>query len=118
MKSLSSFKRILLYRGVVDFRKWINGLALTVEHELKESLVEDGTLFVFISRNRRKVKCLYWDKSGMAFWTKSHESEKFLFGRSRVGKVELTPEKVEWLLSGIDITKVSRHQEISVKKIS
>ena len=53
MKSLSSFKRILLYRGVVGFRKWIHGLALTVEHELKESLVEDGTLFVFISRNRQ-----------------------------------------------------------------
>ncbi len=118
MRTPASFRRILLYRGVVDFRKWINGLALTIEHELKEILVEDGTFFVFISRDRKKVKCLYWDRSGMALWTKSLESEKFLFGRSRIGKMELSAEKLEWLLSGIDISKINRHKDVNLKKIS
>ena len=91
---------------------------MTVEHEMKENLVEDGTLFVFVSRNRKKVKCLYWDKSGMALWTKNLEAEKFLFGRLRLGKIELTVEQIEWLLAGIDISKVSRHKDIPLKKIS
>ena len=41
MRSSSSFKRILLYRGVVDFRKWLSGLAMIVEHEMGENLMTE-----------------------------------------------------------------------------
>ena len=87
MKSLSSFKRILLYRGVVDFRKWINGLALTVEHELKESLVEDGTLFVFISRNRRKVSACTGINLGWRFGPKVSSQKSSYLDEAVSGKL-------------------------------
>jgi transposase len=118
MRDARSFDRILLYRGSVDFRKWLCGLAQVVEHELSENLVDATTLFVFVSRDRRTVKCLYWNKTGLALWTSKLESERFLIGRSREGKVWITPQQLEWILSGIDYTKVQAHKEILVKKIT
>ncbi len=118
MREAKSFDRILLYRGIVDFRKWMGGLAQVVEHELSEDLVDAGKLFVFVSRNRRSVKCLYWNKTGLALWTTKLESERFLIDRSRRGKVWISSQQLEWILAGIDYVKMKPHKEVSVKKIS
>lgn len=117
MKAIGSFARILLYRGVVDFRKWTSGLAAIVEHELEEVLIY-GTLFVFVSRNRRAVKVLYWNKTGIALWTTKLDRDKFHLGRAREGKVEMSPEQFNWLLAGIDVTKMTPHSEIKFTKFS
>ncbi len=118
MRDAKSFDRILLYRGVVDFRKWLAGLALVVEHELGETLTDGKCLFVFVSRDRRGVKCLYWNKTGLALWTSRLESERFLIGRTRAGKVCITPQQLEWILTGLDYAKMIPHKEVTVKKIS
>lgn len=118
MREARSFDRILLYRGVVDFRKWLSGLALVVEHELGETLADGQSLFVFVSKNRRAVKCLYWNKTGLALWTMKLESEKFLIGRSRSGKVTITAEQLDWILAGFDYTKLVPHKEVRLNKIS
>lgn len=118
MRDARSFNQILLYRGKVDFRKWLCGLAQVVEHELLEKLVDSSKLFVFVSRDRRSVKCLYWNKTGLALWTSKLESERFLIGRSREGKVWITSQQLEWILSGVDYTKIQPHKEILVKKLT
>jgi transposase len=118
MRDAKSFARILLYRGIVDFRKWLSGLALVVEHELGETLLESKSLFVFVSKNRRSVKCLYWNKTGLALWTTKLESERFLIGKSRSGKAVITAEQLEWILSGLDYSKLIPHKEVTLKKIS
>ncbi|PQJ55606.1 transposase [Vibrio jasicida] len=56
---------IYLYRQTVDFRKSINGLVATIESDTNLGL-SSGALFLFINKQRDKVKVLYWDCSGFA----------------------------------------------------
>ncbi|WP_148662090.1 IS66 family insertion sequence element accessory protein TnpB [Paraburkholderia phytofirmans] len=48
-------------------RKSIDGLSYLVEPLLAQNPVS-GNLFVFVGRDRSKVKCLYWDRTGFALW--------------------------------------------------
>jgi len=117
VRSSSSFKRILLYRGVVDFRKWLSGLAMIVEHEMGENLMTE-TLFVFISRDRTAAKLLYWNKTGVALWTTKLDREKFHFGRDRNGKIDITAQQLDLLLSGCDISKMKSHAPCEIRRYS
>jgi transposase len=118
MREVKSFERVYLYRGIVDFRKWAAGLAQVVEHELSEVLVDANRIFVFVSRDRRSVKCLYWNKTGLAVWTTKLEAETFKMDRKREGGVWISPHQLEWILAGLDYTKLKPHKEVTVKKIS
>ena len=117
LRDLSTFPQIYMYRRFVDFRKSINGLSEIVESELK--LVPfSGALFVFMGRHKDRIKILYWDKSGFALWYKILEEARFCWLK-RVDEevIMLTPERLEWLLSGIDIWKIKVHRELSFEKI-
>lgn len=118
MREVKSFAQVYLYRGIVDFRKWAAGLAQVVEHELSEVLVDASRLYVFVSRDRRSVKCLYWNKTGVALWTTKLEAETFKIERKREGGVWISAAQMEWILAGFDYTKMKPHKEVSVKKIS
>jgi transposase len=62
MKMFIQPSAVYLHRDPVDFRKQIDGLAAIVELTMKESL-SSGALFVFCSKQRNKLKLLYWDKT-------------------------------------------------------
>lgn len=49
---------VYLYRGIVDMRKSIDGLAAIVEADLDVSPFE-ARLFVFCGRGRDRIKILY-----------------------------------------------------------
>ena len=53
---------IWLYRGWVDMRCQVDRLAQLVEHHLQRDPYA-GDVFVFLGRNRRRVKLLTWDTS-------------------------------------------------------
>lgn len=118
MKSVQMFSKILLYQGFVDFRKWANGLAMIVEHEIKEQLVDPNALFVFVSKNRKSIKCLYWNHTGLALWTTTLEKEKFRVKHKPDGKVLISSQQMQWILDGIDWEKISPHTPIFPKKYS
>lgn len=61
----STFPRIPLHRGIVDFRKCRRSLAALVESEIRESPFT-ATLFLFMSRRRDRIRALYWDRTGFA----------------------------------------------------
>ena len=77
MRSLNLFAKIYLYQGVIDFRKSIDGLAIIVEQEIKVDPFSDA-LFIFVAKDRSKLKLVYWDRSGFALWYKRLEKEKFI----------------------------------------
>ncbi len=57
-------------------RKSIDGLSYLVEPLLAQNRVS-GNLFVFVGRDRLKVKCLYWDRTGCALWYKRLDRGRF-----------------------------------------
>jgi transposase len=57
-------------------RKSIDTLSYLVEPLLAQKPAS-GNLFVFVGRDRTKVKCLYWDRTGFALWYKRLEHGHF-----------------------------------------
>ncbi|MFT5098392.1 MAG: transposase [Planctomycetaceae bacterium] len=63
IRPVNTIEQVLLYSQPVDFRKAVDGLAVIVEETLEQNPFS-GTLFVFVNRNRDKVKILYWERNG------------------------------------------------------
>ena len=113
MTQLSDMTAIYLHRDVVDFRKSINGLMMVVEAEMKLSPFSGG-LFIFCNRARDKLKALYWDETGFCLWYKRLEKDKFKWPRkANQSIVNLSETQWDWLLSGLDLTKMQTHEPLS-----
>lgn len=56
---------IFVRPGTTDMRSQINGLSVLAESEMKMDS-GSGSLFMFCSKNRKDLKCIYWDKNGFA----------------------------------------------------
>jgi transposase len=91
--------RIFLLCQAVDMRKSWNGLIALTEHELKEKPLS-GDLFVFVSRNRRLIKALFWDRTGFCIISKKLERSQVRI--NGVGKKELSKELFLLLFDGIN----------------
>ena len=84
--------RIYLRRDATDMRKGFDGLAGMVRENFGCDPT-DGSLFVFVNRQRNMLKALYWDRDGFALWQKRLERGKFTFsvkGEMVIGRAELT----------------------------
>lgn len=103
MQSLDEFGAVYLHRDPVDMRKSIDGLSMIVLDELALSF-EPGGLFVFVSRCGKKLKLLYWDKTGFALWYKRLEKQKFCWPKDHDDKVvSSSAAELQKLLSGFDV---------------
>lgn len=118
LKNLSTFSKIYLCREYVDFRKSIDGLAMTAEVVLRKNPL-DGSLFVFMCKDKRRVKILYWDKTGFALWYKRLEKDRFKFAPRYIegDTLYVSVEKLEWLLNGLDIFKMQAHEELKYESL-
>lgn len=131
MRALSDFPKIFIYRKIVDFRKSIDGLSAVVEREMGEKPFS-GALFIFMGRRRDRIKILYWDQTGFAIWYKRLEEARFAWPRklrypqsSDVDNdldisvsIAMTPEELTWLLAGVDVWKIKRHEKLNFQNIS
>ena len=118
MRPLNSFEKIYLYHGSVDFRKSIDGLSVLVEQEIKVNVFSEA-LFIFVAKDRHKLKILYWDKSGFALWYKRLEEERFILPRNKdVETIILSYHELERMLEGLDIFKTKPHKNLHYFKVS
>jgi len=118
MKPISSFPEIFLHRESVDFRKQITGLAAIVEGDMQSAPLA-GALFAFCSRDRRKIKLLYWDRTGFALWQKRLEKAKFPWPKKMQDAViQLKPHEMEWLLDGIEFWRMKPHETLNYACVS
>jgi transposase len=112
MKMFIQPSAVYLHRDPVDFRKQIDGLAAIVELTMKESL-SSGALFVFCSKQRNKLKLLYWDKTGFCLWYKRLEKDKFKWPKKHdSATINIDEEQLHWLLRGVDISTIKPHKTI------
>lgn len=105
---------IFLYSHPTDMRKSFCGLAGIVRNELGREPA-DGSLFLFINRNRDKLKALYWDCDGLALWYKRLERGSFeRVRREGEDAVKIDAAELSMLLGGISIENAKRRKRLSV----
>ena len=116
MKTPFHFTKIYLYRHSVDMRKQIASLSVVVSELMEHSPFTDA-LFIFVSKNRKCIKAIYWDRSGFALWQKRSEKQKFFWPVHLEGKnIELSANDVEMVLNGVDLLNLRGHKKLSFEK--
>ena len=107
-----SDKKVYLASFAVDMRKSIDGLSILVSSHLEQNPT-DGALYVFCNRSRNKIKILYWDRNGFCLWYKRLERQRFQLPKPTEGIYTLEAQQLEWLLSGLDFSRLKGHQRLS-----
>ena len=104
MLAFHSSLKVFLASEPVDMRKSFGGLYSIVLNQLKEEPTS-GAFFVFINKNLNRLKILYFDGSGLWVFAKRLEQGRFSWpkGSNSDGKINLTPEALHLLVSGIDM---------------
>ncbi len=116
MKSSSEFSSIYLWKRSVDFRKSINGLSAMVQEEMKLDPYSNS-LFIFCCQRRKKIKILYWDRTGFALWYKRLEEDLFPWPKHLdVETLEMSSRELEWILDGINIWDIKPHTDKKYSK--
>lgn len=107
--------RVFIALGATDMRKSINGLSLIVADQFEMDLF-GGSLFAFCNRRRDLVKILYWAENGFCIWMKRLEEEVFRWPDSEEEVMEISPEALGWLLSGLDLDHA--HKRLYYSKVN
>jgi len=113
MINFGAIGKVYLARGVTDMRKSIDGLSALVVDVLEDDPLSSH-LFVFCNRQRDKIKILYWHHNG--FWLFYRRLEKQRFCWPKVDEdavsIEISHRALDWLLDGMDITRVQAHKAV------
>ncbi len=112
MLSFSSSRRIFLARSVADMRRGIDTLASMVIGELGDN-PRSGDCFVFVGRDRRRLKVLVWDEGGYWLCAKRLDAGTFAvpaMDDTLATKVILSAARMHLLLAGIDV-KSARYRK-------
>lgn len=112
MRDLSYFNKIFVATTPVDFRKQAHGLATIVQHNFELPATARKHLFVFTNKKKSAVKMLYWDDTGFALWWKTLEKDRFRWPKSNDKTWTIDSKQLRWLLEGIDLTKIKKHQKL------
>jgi transposase len=104
MRAIESGVPVYLWLGRADMRMGFDRLSFLAREKLGRSVIEGG-LYVFFSRERSRVKILYWDRDGYAMWHKRLEAGAFRV-ESREGHEEISGVDLEEVLLGIDLSRI------------
>lgn len=104
MFGVSGDAKIFVCLEAVDFRKGFEGLSLMTESLFPKKLLT-GAYFVFLNKNRKSIKVLYWDSDGLALWSK--RLEKGSFSQKELSK-QIDRRSFLMLLEGITPKKIAR----------
>jgi len=106
--------RIYLCTQPTDMRKGFDTLAAMVKDHLRcDPFSRD--LFLFVGRNKDRLKILYWDADGYALWYKRLEEGTFRLPSMKASgsRVELKASELAMLLEGIDLVSIKRRKRFS-----
>jgi transposase len=88
-------------------RKSYDSLAALVSSELGEDPLS-GSLFVFLNRQRNRVKIIYYESGGFCIWMKRLEIGSFSLPLGEGTKQKIDPGALSMLLEGLKVVKMKR----------
>lgn len=120
MLSLPPSVRLFVATQPVDGRKGADSLiAMVRSHFAQDPL--SGHLYVFFSRRRDRVRIVYWDRNGIAMWSKRLERGRFAMtgpreGDSRLDVIEAG--ELALVLDGIDLASARRRPRWEPRQVA
>ena len=107
MIPLASQYQLYLYTEAADLRKSFDGLSGLVTSVLGRDPL-DGSLYVFLSKRRNRMKCLVWDRTGFWLFYKRLEKGTFQLPPHSADQAGLSLSYEQWMLilEGIDLRSV------------
>lgn len=90
--------RVFIFNEYVDMRSGFNRLSMVVREKMNKNLLE-GDLFIFLGKNRKRLKALCFDGTGLLLISKRLERGSFM-SLSLIEEFEITEEELDQLLSG------------------
>ena len=113
MFGLSEYHKYYLYRQPADMRKGFDGLSGLVRDGLGRDPL-DGSVYLFVNRNRDKMKLLIWSDGGFVLYYKRLESGTFeLPGGPQTTTINVTWETMVLMIQGIRFEKIIRKKRYS-----
>ncbi len=110
MQLTISSPKIWLATEAVDFRRSIDGLCELIQSNFSVEL--KNSLFVFYSRDRKKIKLLTWHRNGFVLLYKRLEKGCFKVNAAESGLATLDEKQLSWLLAGLDWVSMSDWKEL------
>lgn len=92
---------VFAYAQPVDMRKSFDALSALVKQGIEQDLYA-GSLFLFVSKNRKRAKVLYFDGTGVCLFAKRLEKGRFaaVCDRERSRAVKLTLSELTQFIEG------------------
>ena len=88
------------YCAPCDMRKQYDSLAAIVAQSMNRNVL-DGDVFLFVGRDRRRAKVLYWDGTGLCVFAKRLEKGHFFAPwKHPADKLKMTMSELTLLLEG------------------
>ena len=112
MLDLTSDTEVFVCVDPIDMRKQINGLVALVMDEFSLP-TQANQVYVFVSRDKRKVKMLHWHGNGFVLLYKRLEQDKFIWPRQVDGNsISINYNQLQWLLAGLDFYRMQQFPQI------
>jgi len=104
MIKLPKKSKVFVYQSPIDMRFGFERLSCFVRKNLEVN-IDHGDLFIFLGNNRKRLKALYFDGSGLVLITKRMEKTNFMNIKDFDGNLRITQSELELLLHGSVLRK-------------
>lgn len=94
--------RVFVFGEPCDMRKQYDSLGALVRQQMGRDLLS-GDLFLFVGRNRRRAKVIWFDGTGLCLLAKRLEKGRFAAVWERRERCELTVSELALFIEGAEI---------------
>jgi transposase len=107
MLHLPSTIRYYLYRAPADMRKGFDSLSGIVSTQMNRQVL-DGSIFIFLNRNRTHIKLLLWEGDGFSLYYKRLEQGTYELPicDGVITSLPITYQQLQFMLLGVALQKI------------
>jgi transposase len=107
--------RVFIYQEGIDMRCGFDKLSFFIRDKMKSS-IDSGNLFLFLGKNRKRLKALYFDGSGLVLVHKRMEKTSFMNVADLGDVKEISLSELKLIFHGSVLRKVVLDRMMQNKK--
>lgn len=107
--------RIFIYQEAIDMRCGFDRLSFFIREKMK-SAIDAGHVYLFLGKNRKRIKALYFDGSGIVCVHKRMEKSNFMSVNDLTDVSEISLAELKLIFHGSILRKVVLDRMMQNKK--